>query len=280
MENKFVFRIFLLLSILIVLNSATVVAQSAGDGTETSLIVTGIITALFVVFIFFIVFVLNGNIESIVSSLYKIWAYVVPQKSEKAIQMDEEFDGITELDNRIPPWFNYLFIGSVIFAVIYMVNYHILKTSPLPQEEYSNELTSADLLKRVQLASEGEINIDQLVALKDETSLKAGIGKFKKNCVSCHGNEGGGIVGPNLTDQYWIHGGGIKNVFTTITDGVPAKGMISWKLVFTPKEIQQIASYILSLQGTNPPGGKPPQGTVWIEPRTEIKDSAKAAVKS
>ncbi|MBI5475453.1 MAG: c-type cytochrome [Ignavibacteriales bacterium] len=280
MKNKFPIRIIMLFVWSFVFSSSTLLAQAADIGTETALIMTGILTAFFVIIIFFVIFVLEGNIEPIVKFFNAAWAYVVPQSAEKAIQMDEDFDGITELDNRIPPWFNYLFGATVIFAIIYLINYHVLKTSPLPQAEFSEELASADLMRRVRIASEGEINEDKLAALKDDASIKEGMEKFKKNCVSCHGNEGSGIVGPNLTDQYWIHGGGVKNIFATIKNGVPAKGMISWKLVFTPKEIQQIASYILTLQGTNPPGGKPQEGNLWVEPKIEASDSVKIAVKS
>jgi cytochrome c oxidase cbb3-type subunit III len=86
--------------------------------------------------------------------------------------------------------------------------------------------------------------------------------------VSCHGPQGGGVVGPNLTDDYWIHGGSVRNVYGTIKQGVPAKGMISWQLVFTPKQIQEIASYVLSLRGSNPTGGKKPEGTLFTEADT------------
>ncbi|MBA4311443.1 MAG: cytochrome oxidase subunit III [Chlorobiaceae bacterium] len=273
-------KIFLIMFLLSLFYSSVLLAQTPDSGTETALIVTGILTAFFVIIIFFVIFVLEGNIEPIVTLFHAAWAYVVPQSTEKAIQMDEDFDGITELDNRIPPWFNYLFGATIIFAVVYMISYHVLKTSPLPHDEFSDELASADLMRRVRMASEGEINEDKLVALKDDASLKEGMEKFKKNCVSCHGSEGGGIVGPNLADQHWIHGGSVKNIFATIKNGVPEKGMISWKLVFTPKEIQQIASYILTLQGTNPPGGKPPEGNLWVEPIIEESDSVKIAVKS
>lgn len=273
-------KLFLIMFLLSLFYSSVLLAQTPDSGTETALIVTGILTAFFVIIIFFVIFVLEGNIEPIVTLFHAAWAYVVPQSTEKAIQMDEDFDGITELDNRIPPWFNYLFGATIIFAVVYMISYHVLKTSPLPHDEFSDELASADLMRRVRMASEGEINEDKLVALKDDASLKEGMEKFKKNCVSCHGSEGGGIVGPNLADQHWIHGGSVKNIFATIKNGVPEKGMISWKLVFTPKEIQQIASYILTLQGTNPPGGKPPEGNLWVEPIIEESDSVKIAVKS
>jgi cytochrome c oxidase cbb3-type subunit 3 len=83
------------------------------------------------------------------------------------------------------------------------------------------------------------------------------------NCAACHGQKGEGVVGPNLTDAYWIHGGGIKNVFKTIKYGVPAKGMIAWETQLSPSQIQKVASYVLTLQGTNPPNGKAPEGEIW-----------------
>jgi cytochrome c oxidase cbb3-type subunit 3 len=248
---------------LTVLASPSLWANEAG--TDAALVATGILTGVFVFLVFFSVFVLNGDIEPVVAFLRKAWAYVVPPETESAPEMDDDFDGIRELDNRIPPWFNYLFVGTVIFALVYIVDYHVIGSSPLPAAEYQQELAQADILRRLRVASEGEINEATLVRLADDASLASGHERFTRYCVTCHGTRGEGIVGPNLTDQYWITGGGIKNVFATIKNGVPAKGMISWELVFTPKEIQQIASYVLSLQGTNPPNGKKPEGVPYVE---------------
>jgi cytochrome c oxidase cbb3-type subunit 3 len=250
------------------------------EGGETALIVTGTFTAIVAILVFFVVFVLNGKIDSLVAFASRVWSYVVAKPQHEVRLMDEQFDGITELDNNVPPWFNYLFGATVIFAAAYFVNYHVVGGSPLSAEEYQQEVAAADVARRVRIAGEGSINEDALVALADEESVKTGKEKFQKNCISCHGAMGQGIVGPNLTDQYWINGGGIKNVFTTIKNGVPAKGMISWKLVFTPKEIQQIASYVLTLQGTNPPGAKKSEGTIWVEPKAVAKDSTKVTAKS
>jgi cytochrome c oxidase cbb3-type subunit 3 len=196
----------------------------------------------------------------------------MPSAEENAPALDEDFDGIRELDNRVPPWFNYLFYGSMVFAAAYMLNFHVLKSSKLPFGEYQEELIAASLQRQIMIASQGSIDESKLAALTSPAELRSGMENFKKYCVSCHGQEGGGIVGPNLTDQYWLHGGGIKNVYTTIKMGVPAKGMISWQLVFSPKQIQEIASYVLSLQGSNPIGGKKPDGTLWVE-----KDSPSGA---
>ena len=268
-------KISFLCAILTLLPSVTL-----ADGGETALIVTGTFTAFVAMLVFFVVFVLNGKIDPLVEFASRVWAYVVAKPQKEVRLMDEMFDGITELDNNVPPWFNYLFGASIVFAAIYFVDYHVVGGSPLSAEEYQQEMAAADVARLVRIAGEGSINEGALVALTDEASVKTGKDKFQKNCVSCHGAMGQGIVGPNLTDQYWINGGGIKNVFTTIKNGVPAKGMISWKLVFTPKEIQQIASYVLTLEGTNPPGAKKSEGTVWVEPKAATKDSTKVTVKS
>jgi cytochrome c oxidase cbb3-type subunit 3 len=267
-KNHIMSRVPALLGAIILLHSV-----ARADGTETALIATGTFTAAVAILLFFVIFVLEGNIDAIVTFLRTSWAYVMAKPGEKVAVLDEEFDGIVELDNRIPPWFNYLFGATVVFAAFYLLDYHVLGGSPLSGQEYQQEVASADVARRVLLASQGDINEDALTPLKDYVSLKSGRDKFNRNCVSCHGALGQGIVGPNLTDAYWIHGGGIKNVYATIKNGVPAKGMISWKLVFMPKEIQEIASYVLTLQGSNPPGGKAPEGTVWVEPKPAPADS-------
>lgn len=249
--------------------------QAASHGTETALILTGTLTAFFVLLTFFIVIVLGGDVEPLTRFLRRLYNAVSPQSGSQVTLIEENHDGITELDNRVPPWFNYLFGGTILFAVIYMLDYHVWQSSPLPQAEYAQELAAADISRRVRVAAEGSINENALEPLTDEASIAAGHERFSKNCVTCHGANAGGIVGPNLTDPYWINGGGIKNVYATIKNGVPQKGMISWKLVFTPKEIQQISSFILTLQGTNPVNGKKPEGTLYQEP-TPPKDSSKA----
>jgi cytochrome c oxidase cbb3-type subunit 3 len=189
---------------------------------------------------------------------------------------DHVYDNIRELDNRIPPWFTTLFLGTIVFAGVYMVSYHVLGSSPLMIEEYRQEVADADLQRRVMIAKEGAIDEAALVALVDPLALDRGKQAFDKYCVSCHGAQGQGVVGPNLTDEFWIHGGGVKNVYAVIKNGVAAKGMISWQLVFTPKQMQEIASFVLSLQGTNPPNAKKAEGEPYVAPaaKTAPPDTA------
>jgi cytochrome c oxidase cbb3-type subunit III len=269
----------LMITALLLLNSGFLLAQTQvpDRGTEAALIFTGIITAFFIILTFFIIFVMGGEVDPIVRLLKSLYTSIAPKGGPTVVPDDEDYDGIKELDNRIPPWFNYLFGATVVFGIVYFLNYHVWQSSPLPLAEYTEEVNAADLSRRVRMVAEGTINEDELAPLTDETSLKAGQERFLKNCITCHGSHAEGIVGPNLTDQYWIHGGGIKNVFSTIKNGVPEKGMISWKLVFTPKEIQQLASYVLSLQGSNPPNGKKPEGTLYVEPKPQVNDDVKPA---
>ncbi|MDD8018941.1 MAG: cbb3-type cytochrome c oxidase N-terminal domain-containing protein [Bacteroidota bacterium] len=249
-------------------------------GTEIGMIMTVSFLVFVVATLMYIIGVMNTNIDPLINLAVRVKNYVIPQPTEVAHDMGHDFDGIHELDNRIPPWFNYLFGITVLFAVVYLLDYHVFSLSKLSADEYVAEMAAADVQKKILLASGGTIDENTLVALKDEISLNAGKDIFSKYCVSCHGPQGGGIVGPNLTDQYWINGGGIKNVYRTIKKGVPAKGMITWELVFSQKQIQQIASYVLSLQGSNPPGGKSPQGELYVEPVVPMaKDSTKAVVK-
>jgi len=275
---KLLFR-FLVIGVLVLLALGTMQAQTqaAQEGTSSALLFTGFLTLFLVLLVLFVIFVLDGDVEPLTRALKAAYSSIAPKSSGPAMPLDESHDGITELDNLIPPWFNYLFGGSIIFAVVYLLNYHVFQSSPLPQTEYAEEVAAADLSRRVRMASEGTLNEDDLAVLADEASIKAGQEKFLRNCITCHGTKAEGIVGPNLTDPYWIHGGGIKNVYTTIKNGVPEKGMISWKLVFSPKEIQQIASFVLSLQGSNPPNAKKAEGNLYTEPKPQPKDSTNVA---
>jgi len=189
----------------------------------------------------------------------------VPLEKEEEILFDHEYDGIKELDSKIPPWFTGLFWVTILFAIYYMVNFHVLNTGKLMYEEYDEEMQVA-AIKKAELMNSGALLTEETVTrLTDDISLIAGNEIYDANCVACHAPDGGGLVGPNFTDEYWIHGGGIKNIFKTIKYGVPSKGMISWQTQLNPAQIQQVASYIMSLQGTTPVSPKEPQGEIWVD---------------
>lgn len=193
-----------------------------------------------------------------------------PISEEHSLLIDENYDGIQELDNNVPPWFNILFYGTVVIAVIYMLNYHVFKTGKLPFQEYADEVYEAELVRNELIRSGAFINESTVELLKDNESLNNGKMIFSNNCIPCHGMNAEGTVGPNLTDSYWIHGGGIKNVFKTIKYGVPEKGMITWKNQLNPKMIQQVASFVLSLPPVN---GKAPEGNLYIDSANIKTDS-------
>ena len=200
---------------------------------------------------------------SLFSRLKKSLSSAVPVEQEEDILLDHDYDGIKELDNRIPPWYNYLFVVTIVFAVAYMLYYHVFSSNTSMYDEYKEEMQAAQMQKAELEKSGTFINAENVTLLTSPSDLSAGKSIFNANCVACHRNDAGGLVGPNLTDKYWIHGGGIKNVFNTISEGVPQKGMITWKTQLNPKQIQEVASYVLSLQGTNPPNPKPKQGNLW-----------------
>lgn len=190
----------------------------------------------------------------------------VDVEHEEDVLMHHEYDGIRELNNVLPPWWLWLFYGTIIWGVVYLVNVHILGVMPLQAEEYEQEMAQAKEDVAAYLAQFSNlVDESNVTVATDEATLASGESIYKQFCVACHGANGEGGVGPNMTDAYWIHGGGIKNVFKTIKYGVPQKGMISWQSQLKPSEMQAVASYILTLQGTDPPNQKEPQGEIWKE---------------
>lgn len=193
----------------------------------------------------------------------RFWEDAVPIERESEVLMHHEYDGIRELDNSLPPWWVNMFILTVIWAFGYMVYYHWGGNGPSSTDEYDMEIAEAKAAQRA-IAGLGktvdETTVEQLSATSD---LSAGATIFTTSCATCHGQKGEGLVGPNLTDEYWLHGGGIKEIFKVIKNGVPEKGMIAWSAQLTPKDIQKVASYIRTLKGTNPPNPKAPQGEIW-----------------
>jgi cytochrome c oxidase cbb3-type subunit 3 len=169
-----------------------------------------------------------------------------------------EYDGIWEYDNNPPAWFNFLFYGTIVAAFCYLMYYHVLKIGDLQIAEYDKQMAAAEVV--VAKAQERAIELAEKPPFTDAANLELGKTIFVSNCAACHGDKGQGIIGPNLTDDYWLHGGEYKSVFKTIFNGVPEKGMLSWKKSLRPDELRAVASYVHTLKGTNPPNPKAPQG--------------------
>lgn len=189
-----------------------------------------------------------------------------PVEQEADIDLGHDYDGIRELDNRLPPWWLYGFYVCIVFAVIYLWRYHVSHTAPSSLQEYELAVKEAEVKKAAFLAKAAN-NVDEhsVKLLTDANDLAAAQKTFQSLCAACHGKAGEGGVGPNLTDAYWLHGGSVNNIFKTIKYGVPEKGMKSWQEDFSPVQIAQLASYIHSLAGTNPTNGKAPQGDLYKE---------------
>lgn len=197
------------------------------------------------------------------SKVTKILTDVVPIEEEESILMHHEYDGIRELDNNLPPWWLWGFYASIVFAVIYIFNYHVLKTSDLQIEAYNKDKARAEKEIAAYLESQA-MNVDENSAtlLTDNSDISAGKAIFSERCVSCHTANGSGDIGPNLTDKTWIYGYDVKDLFKTIKYGTGKKGMPEHESKLNPVQIQQVASYILSMPEAT---GKAPEGEIKEE---------------
>ena len=184
---------------------------------------------------------------------------VVPIEQEHKILMDHEYDGIQELDNNLPPWWVWMFYATIVFAVVYLFNYHILKTGDLQYQAYDKEIKQADAQVKAYLEANA-MNVDEttVTLMTDAAELGKGKALFETNCVTCHNPKGEGNIGPNLTDKNWIYGFDIKEVFKTVKTGTP-NGMPEHGSKFNPVQIQQVVSFVLSLPEAK---GKAPQGEI------------------
>ncbi|WP_369047588.1 cbb3-type cytochrome c oxidase N-terminal domain-containing protein [Tenacibaculum sp. UWU-22] len=195
------------------------------------------------------------------------WTQSKPLEQESEIILDHNYDGIKELDNKLPPWWIYMFYATIIFAVIYITKYEVLG-GDTQVDEYNKAVAEAQqaLAKYKATSKDAIIDAESVTLLTDDADLNRGKAIFKLNCIACHAPDGGGGIGPNLTDKHWILGGGIKNVFHTVSNGGrDGKGMIAWNKTLKPQDIQKVASYIISLQGTTPANPKAPQGDIIWE---------------
>lgn len=198
--------------------------------------------------------------------IYRKLAGTRPISEEGELELDHNYDGIKELDNKLPPWWLYSFYISIIFAAGYLSYYHILGGENQVAEFEQEMLAAKIAVEEYKKTAPDLVDADNVELLTDAGDLEEGAAIYQTNCMACHAADGGGGIGPNLTDEHWILGGGIKNVFHTISEGGRAgKGMIAWKSTLKPAEIQKVSSYILSLQGTTPANPKEAEGEIWTE---------------
>nr|WP_294945280.1 cbb3-type cytochrome c oxidase N-terminal domain-containing protein [uncultured Mucilaginibacter sp.] len=184
-----------------------------------------------------------------------------PMSEEKDLIIPHEYDGIQELNNPTPGWFMVLFYSTIIFGVAYLLVYHVFNIGQLQDAEYNTEVAQADAAKKIYLSkTANRVDESTVKLVSDAAVLAEGKAVYKQSCVPCHGESAQGVVGPNLTDEYWLHGNKISDIFKTVKYGVTAKGMPTWEKQLSPKQIADVSNYILSLKGTHPAGAKEPQG--------------------
>jgi len=172
--------------------------------------------------------------------------------------LDHDADGIRELDNNLPRWWVWLFNITIVYAVVYMCYYHGFAMGKLSAKEYEIEKAAGDKIKATSMAK-FEGSMSALEPSKDQAALAQGRQTFDMLCAPCHRVDGGGLVGPNLCDDFWIHGSNFVDSVKIVWNGVPEKGMITWKTTLNPEQIHAVASYIHTLRGTNPKNPKPPE---------------------
>jgi len=264
-------------------------AQGVSNETSFMLIVglVGVMAALLLIVAIYVLRVLSAIVKSedekqakekgvVLEPSESLWQRIlliannrVDMKDEGEIIMDHDYDGIKELNNHLPPWWTYLFYATVVFSIIYVAVYHFTESLPLQEEEYQIEMAEATAMAQIRLAAsqaDGTAFSEEDLKLSTDPYILASGGKvFAQQCAICHKPDGGGSIGPNLTDEYWIHGGDIKDIFSVTKVGVPDKGMISWEAILSPTQIRDVSNYIISLKGSNPPGAKSPQGELYKE---------------
>jgi len=270
----------------ILLLAGTLSAQNADiTGANTGIGLTSILIAVNAILLLFVIFLL-GTLTTAVQKLrvaedgkvqiswWEKFAALKTEKSEDELILEEDFDGIKELDNPTPPWYNFIFYITIVAAVLYLLNYHVFKIGSLQATEYTNAVAESKAEVDAYLKKSGNaIDENSVVLLTNKKDIDEGAVIFQEKCAVCHLADGGGLVGPNLTDSYWIHGGDIKSIFKTIKYGVPAKGMIAWQNALSGKQMQSLSAFIHTLKGTTPAQAKEPQGDLYVEAGVSPDDS-------
>ena len=184
-----------------------------------------------------------------------------PNNEKDKLIEDHEYDGIQELDNPLPGWWLMTFYITIAFSVVYFVYYQIMD-GPTSDEYLKSEIARIKQAREANIEKVGERSEEELMAVLDnEQRIEKGKTEYTKNCMACHGDKAQGVIGPNLTDNYWIHGdGSVKSIAEIIKDGVPEKGMPAWEQILQPEQIVNVAGYVHTLHGTDPPGAKAPEG--------------------
>jgi len=272
--------------------AAETVSTGMSNNTFWIILLTILVIELIIIGIFSHLILVNLRVEKAKAPSKKPWyAFITTGKfwdrfnkakdlsEEKSILLDHNYDGIQELDNDLPPWWKYGFYLSIVWAAFYMFYYHVGATDKGQIAEYNNEVAIAEA-EVAAFKSTQKLNVDEntVTLMQDGIDLEKGASLYAKNCTPCHLEDAGGSIGPNLTDKYWMYGGSINNVFKTIKYGAK-NGMKAWE-EFSPIEMQQVASYVLSLQGTAPAKPKEPQGDLYTADDNSNTNDSSAVLKT
>jgi cytochrome c oxidase cbb3-type subunit 3 len=194
--------------------------------------------------------------------------------------LDHEVDGIREYDNPMPRWWLNILYATILFSVLYALNVIPgVGSGPGRIANYETEMAAAKSVRDAAAATAGPVTPEAILAVvADPGALSKGRERFKATCSPCHREDGGGNIGPNLTDDFWLHGGQPLQILTTVSTGVVAKGMPAWGQVLKPDEVTAVVAYVTTLHGTNPANAKAPQGDrLTAQTAAEGADSAKAS---
>lgn len=180
------------------------------------------------------------------------------------IVLDHNYDGIREYDNPMPGWWKWLFFLSVVWSAVYVAGI-ILGYVPDYGERLARGQAEIEDRRLAHAAEKTEVSPEMLAAaVQDEAALAEGEGIFKMSCANCHGKQGEGMIGPNLTDDYWIHGGSLMAMYTTVDEGVVEKGMPArGGAGISDEELVAVIAYMDTLRGTSPEGAKGPEGELY-----------------
>ncbi len=210
----------------------------------------------------------------------KFFTRAVPVEREADVMLDHDYDGIRELDNALPPWWKYGFYFTIIVAVIYVFNFHVFGTGKNPEQEYAAEMAEGKRQEEAYKARTKDLMDENNITMADADGIAAGKALYITSCVACHAADGGGGIGPNLTDNFWLHGGSMNDIYKTIKIGYPEKGMQAWQAMYSPVQMRNIASFVKTLQGTKPANPKAPQGDAEAAAGATTAAAAPVAVDS
>jgi cytochrome c oxidase cbb3-type subunit 3 len=198
-----------------------------------------------------------------------------PKQAEHDHLLDHSYDGIQEYDNPLPRWWLYIFYATILYSVVYFINVPGIGTGRGRMVAYDTEVAAARAKAEALAARQPAVEVtDHLLraAAADPAKVEAGSAVFSRQCMPCHRADGGGSIGPNLTDEYWIHGGRPTDMYRTVTQGVLEKGMPAWNTVLKPDEMMSVVGYVLTLHDTHPPNPKAPQGAKVEEEEEEEEE--------